>query len=102
MTSVSALESLQSSLAYHFQNARLLEEALTHKSYVNEQKAVTLPHNERMEFLGDAVLGMVICEHLYQHFPDRREGQLHRRSQQAGSARNREAGGRRLQMLHLQ
>ncbi len=76
MTSVSALESLQSSLAYRFQNARLLEEALTHKSYVNEQKAVTLPHNERMEFLGDAVLSLLVSEHLTSLLPNSTEGAL--------------------------
>ncbi|MEO2018817.1 MAG: ribonuclease III [Fuerstiella sp.] len=59
-------------IGYDFRDRSLLRHALTHSSC-----AVTrLDCNERMEFLGDAVLGMVICEYLYQHFPDRREGQL--------------------------
>ena len=59
-------------IGYDFRDRSLLRRALTHSSC-----AVTrLDCNERMEFLGDAVLGMVICEYLYQHFPERREGQL--------------------------
>ncbi|MDG1895962.1 MAG: ribonuclease III [Fuerstiella sp.] len=59
-------------IGYSFRDKSLLLRGLTHSSC-----AVTrLDCNERMEFLGDAVLGMVICEYLYQHFPDRREGQL--------------------------
>ncbi len=59
-------------IGYCFRDKTLLLRALTHSSC-----AVTrLDCNERMEFLGDAVLGMVICEYLFQHFPERREGQL--------------------------
>jgi len=59
-------------IGYCFRDKSLLQRGLTHSSC-----AVTrLDCNERMEFLGDAVLGMVICEYLYQNFPDQREGQL--------------------------
>jgi len=52
----------------------LLEQSMTHRSYSYENGAV--PTNERLEFLGDAVLGLVITDHLYRTFPDRPEGQL--------------------------
>ena len=53
---------------------RLLELALVHRSYAYENGAI--PHNERLEFLGDAVLGLVITGHLYNRFPDYPEGRL--------------------------
>lgn len=59
-------------LGYHFQNAALLTEALTHASSAGHR----LQSNERMEFLGDAILGYVVCEYLYKHFPDLLEGEL--------------------------
>src|SRR3954469_13398863 len=68
---------LQKSLDITFQNPNLLRQALVHRSYLNE--SVDLPlsaSNERMEFLGDAVLGLVIAEELYARFPDLPEGQL--------------------------
>lgn len=55
-------------------DAELLDLALTHRSYAYEHGA--LPHNERLEFLGDAVLGVVVTETLYRRFPDLPEGQL--------------------------
>jgi ribonuclease-3 len=55
-------------------DAELLERALTHRSYAYEQGG--LPTNERMEFLGDSVLGLVVTEHLYTSYPDLSEGQL--------------------------
>lgn len=66
------LQLCQERLSYKFRDTDLLRRALTHSSCA----ATRLDCNERMEFLGDAVLGMVICEYLYQKFPDRREGQL--------------------------
>ncbi|MCL1807764.1 MAG: ribonuclease III [Oscillospiraceae bacterium] len=56
-----------------FQNPSLLETALTHSSYANE---TGLAHNERLEFLGDAVLGFVTAEHLYRQHPNKPEGEL--------------------------
>jgi ribonuclease III len=59
-----------------FKNERLLEEALTHRSYLNENSKWPIPHNERLEFLGDAVLELVVTDHLYQTFPEKPEGEL--------------------------
>jgi ribonuclease-3 len=53
-----------------------LTEALTHRSYLNEFPRWRLPHNERLEYLGDAVLELLVSEELFQTFPDRPEGQL--------------------------
>ena len=53
---------------------QLFELALVHRSYSYEHGAI--PHNERLEFLGDAVLGLVITDHLYRRFPDHPEGRL--------------------------
>ena len=52
----------------NFKNIDFLQEALTHRSYLNEHRDYKLDHNERMEFLGDAVLELVVTEHLYQNF----------------------------------
>jgi len=60
-------------IQYQFKNAALLEEALTHSSYGYEQGA---PHNERLEFLGDSLLGYVISQQLFQAFPEENEGTL--------------------------
>ncbi len=57
-------------------NAALFQEAMTHRSYLNEHKSHPVPHNERLEFLGDAVLELVVTERLYADFPDRPEGEL--------------------------
>ncbi|MEY4705818.1 MAG: Ribonuclease 3 [Nitrospirota bacterium] len=76
MTSASSADSLQSSLNYRFKALALLEEALTHSSHVNEQKSVLLPHNERLEFLGDAVLSLVMSEYLASALPQSSEGAL--------------------------
>lgn len=63
-------------LAYHFQSQRLLEEALTHKSYLNECPSPERRDNERLEFLGDAVLDLVISELFLSRFPEAPEGEL--------------------------
>ena len=76
MTSASSADSLQSSLGYQFKSLALLEEALTHSSLVNEQKAASPQHNERLEFLGDAVLSLVISEYLASVLPQSSEGIL--------------------------
>jgi ribonuclease III len=76
MTPAPSLDVLQIALDYHFRNARLLEEALTHKSYVNEQRPAASSHNERLEFLGDAVLSLVMSEQLTVLLPHSSEGAL--------------------------
>jgi len=72
------LTDLINSLQYPFKNMDLILEALRHSSYVNEQKETDLRDNERLEFLGDAVLNLVIGHILMKRFPDIKEGQLSR------------------------
>ncbi|WP_374080330.1 ribonuclease III [Bdellovibrio bacteriovorus] len=66
---------LEQRLGYQFKNKALLERALTHKSFANELKSPT-EHNEKLEFLGDAVLDLVVGEFLYEKFPNDTEGGL--------------------------
>ncbi len=68
--------SLEQKIGCTFKNKRLLKEALTHRSYINENRANDVPHNERLEFLGDAVLQIVVTEHLFNLFPTKTEGEL--------------------------
>ena len=70
-------EQLQTLIGYHFSDTALLAEALTHRSYANEQRT-RCADNERLEFLGDAILGLVIAEALYSGDPQRPEGELSR------------------------
>jgi len=67
---------LEKIINYGFTKEDLLLEALTHRSYLNENTAWHLPHNERLEFLGDAVLELVVTEELYAAYPEYNEGQL--------------------------
>jgi len=59
-----------------FKNKDLLIQAFCHRSYLNENLGFRLPHNERLEFLGDAVLELVVTEYLYQNYPEKSEGEL--------------------------
>jgi ribonuclease III len=72
------LPSLEGELGYQFVNVGLLREALQHSSYVNEQLEPALQDNERLEFLGDAVLDLVVTHVLMKNFPKTREGDLSR------------------------
>src|SRR3989338_5175387 len=63
-------------IGHHFTDQRLLETAFTHRSYLNENRAVGREHNERLEFLGDAVLELVVTEFLYAKYPEKPEGDL--------------------------
>ena len=72
------LAALQQTLGILFKDLSLLEQALTHTSYVNENPGLAPASNERLEFLGDAVLGLVIAERLYQDLPGSDEGALTR------------------------
>lgn len=72
-----ALKALSESLGHDFQNVELLREALRHPSYTHENPRAG-NHNQRLEFLGDAVLGLVVAEALIKRFPEAREGQLTR------------------------
>ena len=72
------IKDLETAIGYQFKNIILLQNALTHSSYANEYWHNSLKSNERLEFLGDSILGMVVAEHLYRNFPDRLEGELTR------------------------
>ena len=72
------MEKLESRIGYAFQNRDFLNTAITHSSYANENKAAGVVCNERLEFLGDAVLGYVTAEYLYERFPDLPEGRMTR------------------------
>ncbi len=63
------MNELEKNLGFTFKDQSLLQQALTHRSYLNENPDWTLPHNERLEFLGDAVLELVVTDHLYHHYP---------------------------------
>ena len=72
------IKDLEEAIGYHFQNISLLQNALAHSSYANERWHNSLLSNERLEFLGDSILGMLVAEYLYRSFPDRPEGELTR------------------------
>ena len=66
----------ETSLGLNFRDKTLLQRALTHRSYINENSDFPLEDNERLEFLGDAVLDFITAEYLYHRFPEMSEGQL--------------------------
>lgn len=70
------LKDLQKKLGVKFKDESLLKQALVHRSYLNENPSFETGHNERLEFLGDAVLELVVTEFLYLKFTDRPEGDL--------------------------
>ena len=72
------IKDLEAAIGYKFQNITLLQNALTHSSYANERWHNSLLSNERLEFLGDSILGMVVAGYLFENFPDRPEGELTR------------------------
>ena len=72
------MQELERKLNYAFRNPALLQEALNHSSYANEHRAAHLHSNERLEFLGDSVLGFVTAEFLFQRHPEAPEGDLTR------------------------
>ena len=72
------MESLEKKLQYTFTNRELLSEALNHSSYANEHRSAGISSNERLEFLGDSVLGFVTAEFLFRMYPQLPEGDLTR------------------------
>ncbi len=72
------LHELEMAIGHPFRDVTLLENALAHSSYANERWHNSLRSNERLEFLGDSILGMIVADHLYRNFPDRPEGELTR------------------------
>lgn len=69
------VDSLAKKIGIKFKNVELLQQAVTHRSYLNENRSYKLDHNERLEFLGDAVLELIITEHLYGNYSNP-EGEL--------------------------
>jgi ribonuclease-3 len=72
------MDRLEENLGYEFKRKALLKTALTHSSWANENKKSGAPCNERLEFLGDSVLGFIVAEFLYNHQPEMPEGQMTR------------------------
>ena len=72
------MTALEERLGHSFRNRALLETAVTHSSYANENRASGIVCNERLEFLGDSVLGVTVADFLYRHFPDMPEGRMTR------------------------
>jgi ribonuclease-3 len=70
------IEEIQSIIGYTFNNIELLYKAMTHSSYVNDHKIDKLKCNERLEFLGDAVLELLSSEYIYDNYPEKPEGEL--------------------------
>lgn len=67
---------LENNIEIVFKNKDLLLQSFCHRSYINENPDFLLGHNERMEFLGDAVLELIVTEYLYKNYPDKTEGEL--------------------------
>ncbi|MCA9362174.1 ribonuclease III [Candidatus Kaiserbacteria bacterium] len=70
------LSQLQGVLGVQFAEIAILRSAITHRSYLNEHREANWDHNERLEFLGDAVLELVVTDYLYHKYPEKPEGEL--------------------------
>lgn len=70
------LNEFESKIGYKFNDITLLDRGLTHSSYANEQKKKRVAYNERLEFLGDSVLGLVVSDYIFDKYPDYPEGEL--------------------------
>lgn len=70
------LQTFEESIGISFEDSTLLRQAFTHRSYLNEHRGEAMGHNERLEFLGDAVLELISTHFLYEKFPDHDEGEL--------------------------
>jgi len=73
---VKDFEKLEKRLGLDFKNKELLTQAFAHRSYLNENPDFGLEHNERLEFLGDAVMELIVTENLYKKYPEKAEGEL--------------------------
>lgn len=72
------ISEIEDRLGYRFKNKKLLTQAFIHRSYFNEHRDLVEEHNERLEFLGDSILGLFISDYLYHHLPTQAEGELSR------------------------
>ncbi len=70
------IKKIEKNIGIIFKNISLLEQALTHRSYANENRSRDFQHNERLEFLGDAVLELCVTDYLFKQFPKKKEGEL--------------------------
>jgi ribonuclease-3 len=70
------LETFEESIGVAFEDSALLRQAFTHRSYLNEHRSEVTGHNERLEFLGDAVLELISTHYLFEKFPEQDEGEL--------------------------
>src|SRR5579872_5954131 len=70
------IQELAKEIGVEFKDISLLRTACTHRSFLNENRGAGLEHNERMEFLGDAVLELVVTSFLYRKYPKKHEGEL--------------------------
>jgi ribonuclease-3 len=70
------LKEFENKIGIEFNNKDLLKQAFTHRSFLNEHKDLKGKHNERLEFLGDAVLELSITNYLYNEYPEKNEGDL--------------------------
>ncbi len=76
MNNIEKIKNLEKKLGLSFKNIDFLVQAFCHRSYINENPDFNLGQNERLEFLGDAVLELVVTEYLYHHYPEKTEGEL--------------------------
>ena len=88
------LEYFMTALGFSFRQPELLAEALVHSSYAHEHAKVAIPHNERLEFLGDAVLDLAISERLFREIPNLNEGLMTQARAACGRRRGAGAGQR--------
>jgi ribonuclease-3 len=98
MTPASPADPSFAPFKYRFNDAALLDEALTHKSYVNERKGSSQSHNERLEFLGDAVLSLIVSDYLATRYPQLSEGALSKLKAKLVSEPSLAAAARRLDL----
>ena len=73
---MNALQEFQEIIGYRFTDESYLKNALTHSSYANENRGKHVQYNERLEFLGDSVLGVIVSRYIFDNFPDLPEGKL--------------------------
>ena len=98
MMPASSADSSSAPFKYRFNDSTLLDEALTHKSYVNERKGSSQNHNERLEFLGDAVLSLIVSDYLAKRYPQLSEGALSKLKAKLVSEPSLAAAARRLDL----
>ena len=76
MPKATSFSKFEEAIGIEFNNKDLLKQAFTHRSYLNENPSLALEHNERLEFLGDAVLEMAVTDYLYHQYPKKTEGEM--------------------------